>query len=132
MNFFRRLGKVVPIMLIMAFLGIYMAPVQAAMVGNEQLLAQSQHEMTKQQVLSELDKQSVQDKLVALGVEVDDAKHRIQQLSPQELAQLQQEFEQLPAGSGIIGALLVIFIVFVVTDMLGATDVFGFVHNINH
>jgi hypothetical protein len=132
MNFFRRLGKVVPILSILALLSIHTAPLQAAMVDNDQLLASSQQELTKTQILSELDKQEVQDKLVAAGVNIDDAKQRIQQMNQQELAQIQQEFEQMPTGSGIIGALLVVFVVLVVTDMLGATDVFGFVHNINH
>lgn len=131
MNFFRRLGKVVPLLSILALLSIHIAPLQAAMVDNTQLIAQSQQEITKQQVLSELERQDVQDKLVAMGVDVEDAKQRIQQMSNQELAQIAQDFEQMPAGSGILGALLIIFIVFVVTDMLGATDVFGFVHNIN-
>lgn len=133
MNFFRRLGKVIPLLSILALLSIHMVPLQAAMVDNSQLIAQSQQEVTKQQVLSELDRQDVQDKLVAMGVNIDDAKQRIQQMNDQELAQLAEEFDQMPAGgTGIIGALLVIFIVLVVTDMLGATDVFGFVHDINH
>lgn len=132
MNFFRRLGKVVPFLSILALLSLNVAPLQAAMVDNTQLLAQSQQEVTKQQVLAELDRQNVQDKLVAMGVNIDDAKQRIQQMNDQELAQLAQDFEQMPAGgTGVIGALLVIFIVLVVTDMLGATDVFSFVHNIN-
>lgn len=133
MNFFRRLGKVVPLLSILALLSIQMAPLQAAMVDNDQLLAQTQHDITKQEVLSNLDRQDVQDQLVAMGVDVDNAKHRINQMNDQELAQIAQDFEKMPAGSGgIIGALVVIFIVLVVTDMLGATDVFGFVHNINH
>lgn len=132
MNFFRRLGKVVPMLSILALLSIHMAPLQAAMVDNDQLIAQSQQQMTKQQLLSELDRQDVQNKLVAMGVNMEDAKQRIQNMSNQELAQLQQDIEEMPAGSGIVGVLLVIFIVFVVTDMLGATDVFGFVHDINH
>ena len=133
MNFFRRLGKVVPVLSILALLSLQVAPLQAAIVDNSQLLSQSQQEVTKQYVLSELDRQDVQDQLVAMGVDTDDAKQRIQQMNDQELAQLAQDFEQMPAGgSGIIGALVVIFVVLVVTDMLGATDVFGFVHNINH
>jgi len=133
MNFFRRLGKIVPILSILALFSLNMAPLQAAMVDNDQLLAQTQHEITKQQVLSNLDRGDVQDKLVAMGVNIDDAKHRINQMNDQELAQIAQDFEQMPAGgTGVIGALLVIFIVLVVTDMLGATDVFGFVHDINH
>ncbi len=133
MNFFRRLGKVVPVLSILALLSIHMAPLQAAMVDNEQLITQTQQEITKQEVLSNLDRQDVQDQLVSMGVDIEDAKHRINQMSDQELAQIAQDFEQMPAGSGgIIGALVVIFVVLVVTDMLGATDVFGFVHNINH
>lgn len=132
MNFFRRLGKVVPMLSILALLSIHMAPLQAAMVDNDQLIAQSQQQMTKQQLLSELDRQDVQNKLVAMGVNMEDAKQRIQNMSNKELAQLQQDIEEMPAGSGIVGVLLVIFIVFVVTDMLGATDVFSFVHDINH
>lgn len=132
MHFFRRLGKIIPVLSILALVSLHMVPLQAAMVDNSQLIADSQQQMTKQEVLSQLDRQDVQDKLVAMGVDIDDAKQRIAQMSEQELAQLAQDFEQMPAGSGVIGALLVIFIVFVVTDMLGATDVFSFVHNINH
>lgn len=132
MHFFRRLGKIIPVLSILALMSLHMAPLQAAMVDNSQLIADSQQQMTKQEVLSQLDRQDVQDKLVAMGVDIDDAKQRIAQMSEQELAQIAQDFEQMPAGSGVIGALLVIFIVFVVTDMLGATDVFSFVHNINH
>ena len=132
MNFFRRLGKVIPMLSILAMLSIHMAPLRAAMIDNSQLIAESQQQITKQEVLSQLDRQDVQNRLVAMGVDMDDAKHRIDQMSEQELAQIAQDFEQMPAGSGIIGALLVIFIVLVVTDMLGATDVFGFVHHINN
>lgn len=132
MNFFRRLGKVIPALSILAFLSIHMAPLQAAMVDNNQLIAESEQQITKQEVLSQLDRQDVQDRLVAMGVDMDDAKQRIDQMSEQELAQIAQDFEEMPAGSGIIGAMVVIFVVLVVTDMLGATDVFGFVHNINH
>lgn len=132
MNFFRRLGKVVPFLSILALLSIHMAPLQAAMVDNDQLIEQTQHNITKQEVLSNLDRQDVHDQLVAMGVDVDDAKDRISQMNDQELAQIAQDFDEMPAGSGVLGALLVVFVVLVVTDMLGATDVFGFVHNINH
>lgn len=132
MDFFRRLNKVIPVLSIMAFLSIYMAPVQAAMIDNQQLITQSQSDITKQEVLKQLDRQEVKQQLLSMGVDLNDAKARINQMSDQELAQLAQNFDEMPAGSGIIGAILVVFIVLVITDMLGATDVFGFVHDINH
>ncbi|EGL54025.1 hypothetical protein MAMP_00039 [Methylophaga aminisulfidivorans MP] len=132
MDFFRRLNKVIPVLSIMAFLSIYMAPVHAAMIDNQQLITQSQSDITKQEVLQQLDRQEVKQQLLSMGVDLNDAKARINQMSDQELAQLAQNFDEMPAGSGIIGAILVVFIVLVITDMLGATDVFGFVHDINH
>ncbi len=132
MNFFRRLGKVIPMLSILALLSIHMVPLQAAMVDNDQLLGQAQHQITKQEILSNLERDDVQNKLVAMGVDLEDAKMRINQMNDQELAQIAQDFEQMPAGSGILGALVVVFVVLVVTDLLGATNVFGFVHNINH
>lgn len=133
MNIFRRFSKLVPILSILALLSMNIAPLQAAMVDNSQLIAQSQHDINKQEILAQLDRQDVQDRLVAMGVDMDTAKQRIDQMTQQELARVAQDFENMPAGSGaIIGALLVIFVVLVVTDMLGATDVFGFVHDINH
>ncbi len=137
MNFFRRFTKLVPVLSILALFSMNIAPLQAAMVDNDQLISQSQMQMSKQEILTQLDRQHVQDKLLAMGVNIDDAKQRIDQMTQQELAQVAQDIENMPAGSGgvvgpIVGALLVVFIVLVVTDMLGATDVFGFVNDINH
>lgn len=137
MNFFRRFTKLVPILSILALFSMNITPLQAAMVDNDQLISQSQMQMSKQEILTQLDRQHVQDKLLAMGVNIDDAKQRIDQMTQQELAQVAQDIENMPAGSGgvvgpIVGALLVVFIVLVVTDMLGATDVFGFVNDINH
>ncbi|MBD3634964.1 MAG: PA2779 family protein [Methylophaga sp.] len=137
MNFFRCFTKLVPILSILALFSMNIAPLQAAMVDNDRLISQSQMQMSKQEILTQLDRQHVQDKLLAMGVNIDDAKQRIDQMTQQELAQVAQDIENMPAGSGgvvgpIVGALLVVFIVLVVTDMLGATDVFGFVNDINH
>ncbi len=137
MNFFRRFTKLVPILSILALFSMNTVPLQAAMVDNDQLISQSQMQMSKQEILTQLDRQHVQDKLLAMGVNIDDAKQRIDQMTQQELTQVAQDIENMPAGSGgvvgpIVGALLVVFIVLVVTDMLGATDVFGFVNDINH
>ncbi|WP_292438388.1 DUF6627 family protein [Methylophaga sp.] len=133
MNFFRRFTKLVPILSILALFSMNITPLQAAMVDNGQLIAQSQQDLSKQTLLAQLDRQEVQDQLVAMGVDMNTAKQRINQMTEQELARVAQDLENMPAGSGhIIGAILVIFVVLVVTDMLGATDVFGFVHDINH
>jgi hypothetical protein len=52
-------------------------------------------------------------------------------LSDSELARINQGIEHLNAGGDVLGILLVIFIVFVITDVIGATDIFPFIHPVN-
>jgi hypothetical protein len=57
-------------------------------------------------------------------------KARVAALSDEEVAQLAAKIDSLPvgadAGASIIGALVLIFIVLLITDILGVTKVFPF------
>jgi hypothetical protein len=48
-----------------------------------------------------------------------------------EIAQLNQQINELPAGGDILGILVLVFIIFVITDVIGATDIFPFIHPVN-
>jgi hypothetical protein len=54
-------------------------------------------------------------------------------LSNEEIRQIAGRLVELPAGEGagaigiVVGAILIIFLVLLVTDLLGLTDVFPFV-----
>ena len=74
-----------------------------------------------------LDRADVPAGLQAYGVSAGEAKARIAAMDDDEVAQLAARIDQLPAGGeGIIGALLIIFIVLLITDILGFTKVFPF------
>ncbi len=76
-----------------------------------------------------LAKQEVQEKLAALGVSNADIKERIAKLTDEEIAQINQKIDELPAGGDIgavVGVLAFIFIVLLITDILGFTKVFTF------
>ena len=75
-----------------------------------------------------LDKQEVQDKLVDMGVSQDQVKDRIQSLTPQELASFEQQLAEAPAGQSVVGIIVLFLLVFIITDMLCATNVFPFVN----
>jgi hypothetical protein len=77
------------------------------------------------------DRTDVQQQLVDLGVNVDDAQARVALMTDFELAQLNQRMASMEAGSDILGIALTVFIVLVITDLLGATDVLPFVKPIN-
>jgi hypothetical protein len=102
---------------------------QAAMLGTDTLITatQSQQSITELQQL--LERQDAQQQLLALGVSPEQVRERVASLSDSELARINQGIDTLNAGGeSVLGILLVIFIVFVITDVIGATDIFPFIH----
>lgn len=80
-----------------------------------------------------LQREDVQKKLESLGVESETIKERLAYLSDEELAQINQKIDKLPAGGdlgAVIGVLAFIFIVLLITDILGLTKVFTFTRSV--
>lgn len=106
---------------------------QAAVISTESAINQNTHTAAydREKLLQALDQEGVRDQLLALGVAPDIVEKRIQSMTSAELAQLNAELDQLPAGEGVVGLVVLIFIVFVITDALCATDIFPFVNCVN-
>ena len=75
-----------------------------------------------------LDREAAQKQLHAWGVSPDRVKQRVNNLTDMELARINRDTGNLNAGGSILGVLLILFIVFIITDAIGATDIFTFVH----
>lgn len=102
---------------------------QAAMIDNATLLAQDPVPQTRDSLQQLLERDEARQQLEALGVSPEWALERARTLSAGELARINQGIGQLEAGSdSVLGVLLLIFIVFIITDAVGATDIFPFVH----
>ena len=125
--------KIVAILVIVSFstLSIISAPVYAKMIDTDEILKQSQHDLTRKRINTFLDRSEVQKYLVAWGVNPEEAKARIDSLTDEEIENISSKMDQLPAGGDavgvLIGAALFVFIVLLITDILGFTDVFSFV-----
>lgn len=106
------------------------APVQARVVTTEEALAASALSSTPLSDRAALDallaRDDVRAQFEALGVDPAQARERVQALDDQQARELAAHLEELPAGSGVLGVLLVVFIVLLVTDILGFTRVFPF------
>ncbi|EXF47465.1 hypothetical protein BAY1663_00137 [Pseudomonas sp. BAY1663] len=104
---------------------------QATMIGTPEVIAEQQQQVDRQQLLTMLDDQDVQKKLESMGVEREQVEKRINSLTPAELAQFNQQLDQAPAGGGVVGVIVLFLVVFIITDMLCATNIFNFVNCIN-
>jgi hypothetical protein len=126
-RFFKKIGS---LLLAISLLGAQIAPAQAGMIGTAQMLAAEQGRLDRDKLASMLEREDLQRQLAALGVDVQHAKDRVAGLTDAEVAQINQRMSELPAGGDVLGIILLIFIIFIITDALGATDVFPFVHPI--
>ncbi len=102
----------------------------AGMIATESVAATTdlvQVEARRAQVLATLNRADVAEALVAKGVDMDAARERIAALSDREVVALAEQLEHAPAGaSGVLGTIVFIFLVLLVTDILGFTKVFPF------
>lgn len=113
-------------------LPLVFAPVHAAMVGTGQMLQGEEARWERAQLLQALDREAVREQLSALGVDPDHAAERVARLSDAEVAELNRRLEEMPAGgSSVLGVAAFIFVVFIITDVIGATDIFPFVRPVN-
>jgi hypothetical protein len=108
-----------------------MPAVQAtAVVSTGEAIAQSRAAASsdeRERVQAFLSRGDVAQQLARLGVDAASAQARVDALTDAEVAQLDRQIEQLPAGgSSVLGALVFIFVLLLITDILGFTKVFPF------
>ena len=106
---------------------VVQVPVAQAMVGTSEVIAEQQLQVDRQQLLEMLEDQGVKEKLATLDVAPDQVEQRINSLTAAELAQFNQQLEQAPAGGSVVGIIVLFLVIFIITDMLCATDIFSFI-----
>lgn len=110
-------------------LSIFSSSLFAEMVETRAMLST---EAPKANIDSFLARSDVQQKLAALGVDEATIKDRMASLTNDEIAQISQKIDEMPAGgdAGIIGVLVFIFVLLLITDILGLTKVYSFTRSV--
>jgi hypothetical protein len=129
MSFLQPVRKPIAGLVILAFaFSISWAPAYAAMVSTDQILKQN---LDRERLHMLLDRSEVHKQLEAWGVNSEEAKARVDSLTDQEIAEMTAQIDQMPAGGSALGtivfAALIAFLVLLVTDILGYTDIFPFI-----
>ena len=106
-------------------------PLLAAMVPTEATLDKTIAQDARNHLKTLISRNDIKDALVSQGIDPDEAKARVDSLSDSEVIEVADKIEQLPAGGGAFGAVIaasvIVFLVLLITDILGYTDVFPFV-----
>lgn len=104
--------------------------VQAEAVSSHNVMQAQAHAYNKQQLLEMVNRADVQEKLVSLGVSQGDAVSRINGMTNSEIAQLNNQLNDAPAG-GVVGAVMTVLAIIAILDLVGVTDVYPFIRPIN-
>lgn len=130
----RTLKKLFVHVLLTAFVFVgFTQTVQAALISTEQVVAAGAAQQERAKITIALDRPEVQAQLEKMGISPADAQARIAALSDAEAVSIAHQMDTLPAGGdGFIGVLLFIFILLLVTDILGLTKVFPFTRSARH
>jgi hypothetical protein len=126
-----------PVSLVLAvYVFMISGPQQAAMaalVDTESVLDAARVQNARDIVRSLMDREDIQAALVNQGIDPQEARARAEALSDAEAVRLAHAIEILPAGGGgasavgiIVGAILIVFLVLLIADILGYTSVFPF------
>lgn len=106
-------------------------PILAAMISTNMIIDSNRAQKAREYLKNEIFREDVQNYLIAKGIDPFEAKERVDSLSDSEVIAIADQIEQLPAGGNaigvIVGAALIVFLVLLLTDILGYTDVFPFV-----
>jgi hypothetical protein len=81
-------------------------------------------------LLATLDRADLAQRLHERGVSIDELRARVAALTDAEAAELLARIDEAPAGSDVLGMLFTVFIVLLVTDILGFTKVFPFTRSV--
>ena len=99
---------------------------QADIVSTQDAISTSAVTTSRAQVTTFLSRADVRKGLQDQGIDIEAAQNRVDAMSDAEVAELAGRVDQAPAGGDVLGLLFTVFIVLLVTDILGLTKVFPF------
>ncbi|MGA9666851.1 MAG: PA2779 family protein [Gallionella sp.] len=114
----------------MLAMGLQLQSAFAGMVATDQTLSHQVVAQDRAKINAFIDREDLLAQLQKQGVTASEAKARMYALTDEDAHNIAGKLDQLPAGGDIIGALLFVFIVLLITDILGYTTVFPFTHPI--
>lgn len=128
MLFLRKYQRLICTMLSVAMLGFGTNQMtMAAMVTTQDIVTAKELNIKRDHIRDWLARDEVRDQLIARGVDPSQAQDRVASMTETEVISVAGKIDELPAGGDAIGVLVLIFLILVITDLLGITDIFTFI-----
>jgi hypothetical protein len=133
----RFIAKPLSLFLIFSFILLDFTAItaKAGLIETETVINTLQEEKSRSRITAFLNRQEILDVFSKQEIDPLQAKKRVASLTDQEVSEICKVLDQLPAGGdgvgAVVGAVVLIFFVLLITDLLGLTHVFPFVRHTN-
>jgi predicted TIM-barrel enzyme len=124
----RAAAALLALLLMVAHLG----PATAGMIETTRALDLEQSVEDRRLLIAQIERDDVRTQLEALGVDPEDARARVGMLTDEQIRKLNRGMDQMPAGAdSVLFIVLAVFVVLIITDATGLTDIFPFIQPAN-
>lgn len=119
--------KAISLMLVATLLfGGFTSQVAAAVITTQQAMSLEQRQGTIDHIQASLQRADVQQAMIDMGVDPQEALLRVDSLSDQELAELNTQIDSLPAGGdGILALIGAVFVILLILELTGVINIFN-------
>ncbi len=102
----------------------------ASMISTEDAIVSAHGAQDRAKVDQFFQREDVQKTLQEKGISYESAKARIDAMSDAEVATLANRVDEAPAGGDVLGVAFAVFVILLITDILGLTKVFPFTRSV--
>ena len=116
--------RVMVVVLSMSMLGISLpATSYASMIDTQSLIQAQSLDESRIRINQLVSQENVTNRMLELGVDPADIQARIAALTDDEVRQLEQHLDQMPAG-GILATIGLVFVILLILELTGVIDIF--------
>ncbi len=98
---------------------------RAALIPTKAFIESTSLDDTRSQIENMLAREDVQADLIRRGVDPSVVAERLNSLTADELASIQHNIDTMPAGAGALEVIGVVFLVLLILELVGVTNVFN-------
>jgi len=121
----RTLKRALVYVMALHFVSLGLLPAaQAGIVGTQSALRLEQREARLSRINAALMREDVRREMLDLGVAPSQVQERLAALTDEELQEIQGQLDQLPAGGNVVAVIGVVFIVLIILELVGVTNIF--------
>lgn len=96
----------------------------AGLVGTDEIISSDTRSRQIAEIRNVLARDEVKNQMLELGVNPGHVEERLNALTDRELAKLSAGMQELPAGGDAVAVIGIVFIVLLILELLGVTNVF--------